>query len=73
MSIPPGMSEGVVKPGPLDQFEAEVLLPDDSTYSSRGRVNFVSAQIDPSTDQMSARAQCSNVYFSLRVEMEGLQ
>lgn len=56
------MARGVVKPGPLDQFEAEVLLPDGSTYSPRGRMNFVSAQIDPSTDQMSARAQFSNVY-----------
>ena len=56
------MSEGIVTPGPLDRFEVEVLLPDGSAYPHRGRMNFVSAQIDPSTDQMLARAEFSNVY-----------
>ena len=56
------MKEGVVTPGPLDRFEVEVLLPDGSAYPHRGRMNFVSAQIDPSTDQMLARAEFPNVY-----------
>lgn len=56
------MSAGVVTPGPLNQFEAEVLLPDRSAYPHRGRMNFVSAQIDPTTDQMLARAEFPNVY-----------
>lgn len=56
------MSDGVVTPGSLDSFEAEVLLPDGSAYEKRGRMNFVSAQIDPSTDQMAARAEFPNVY-----------
>ena len=56
------MAEGIVTPGPLDQFEAEVLLPDGTPYPHRGRMNFVSAQIDPSTDQMTARAVFPNVY-----------
>lgn len=56
------MAEGIVSPGPLDGFEAEVLLPDGKPYPHRGRMNFVSAQIDPSTDQMAARAEFPNVY-----------
>ena len=56
------MAEGIVTPGPLDQFEAEVLLPDGSAYAHRGRMNFVSAQIDPSTDQIAARAEFPNIY-----------
>ena len=56
------MSEGVVTPGPLSQFETEVLLPDGRPYAHRGRMNFVSAQIDPTTDQMPARAEFPNVY-----------
>ena len=56
------MREGVVSPGPLTRFEAEVILPDGSAYTKRGKMNFVSAQIDPSTDQMLARAVFPNVY-----------
>ena len=56
------MAEGIVTPGPLDQFEVDVLLPDGNPYPNRGRMNFVSAQIDPSTDQMLARAEFPNVY-----------
>lgn len=56
------MSEGIVTPGALDSFEAEVLLPDGKAYEKRGRMNFVSAQIDPTTDQMAARAEFPNVY-----------
>lgn len=56
------MAEGIVKPGALDSFEVEVLLPDGSAYPQRGRMNFVSAQIDPTTDQLGARAEFPNVF-----------
>ncbi len=56
------MTEGIVTPGPLDRFEVEVLLPDGSAYPHRGWMNYVSAQIDPSTNQMLARAEFPNTY-----------
>ncbi len=43
-------------------FLVEVKLPDGSFYEQQGRLNFVSAQIDPSTDTMEYRAQFPNPF-----------
>ncbi len=56
------MRKGVVTPGDLSQFEAEVVLPDGSAYPHRGHLDFVSVQIDSTTDMMMARAVFPNVY-----------
>jgi RND family efflux transporter MFP subunit len=46
------------------QFEAdakvEVLLPDGSAYPQAGRIDFVSARIDPTTDSLTVRAIVPN-------------
>jgi len=56
------MAKGIITPGPLDRFEAEVVLPDGTAYPQRGQMNFLSAQIDPTTDQLAARAEFPNIY-----------
>lgn len=41
-------------------FEAHVQLPDGSTYDQVGHLDFVSAQVDPTTDSLEARAVFPN-------------
>jgi membrane fusion protein, multidrug efflux system len=50
--------------GKTPRFEAdakvEVLLPDGSAYPQAGKIDFVSAQIDPTTDSLTVRAVVTN-------------
>ncbi len=41
-------------------FQVEVKLPDNTLYERQGRLNFISAQIDPTTDTMEYRAVFPN-------------
>ena len=41
-------------------FKVELILPDGSLYAHPGKLNFVSAQIDPATDSLTVRAEFPN-------------
>ena len=43
-----------------EDAKVEVLLPDGTTYAQDGKVDFVSAQIDPTTDSLTVRAVVPN-------------
>jgi RND family efflux transporter MFP subunit len=43
-----------------EDAKVEVLLPDGNAYSQDGRIDFVSAQIDPTTDSLTVRAVVPN-------------
>ena len=47
-------------PEALQAFTATVELPDGTTYAKPGHVDFLSAQTDPSTDTLDARAVFEN-------------
>jgi membrane fusion protein (multidrug efflux system) len=44
----------------LAEYEAHVKLPDGSPYPKQGHLDYVSAQVDPSTDAFEARAVFPN-------------
>lgn len=46
---------------PVREMHAEVMLPDGSKYPRRGRIDFVSFQIDPTTDSVLVRAVFPNM------------
>jgi membrane fusion protein (multidrug efflux system) len=41
-------------------FKVELIQPDGSLYAHPGKLNFVSAQIDPATDSLTVRAEFPN-------------
>lgn len=43
-----------------EDAKVEVLLPDGNAYSQDGKIDFVSAQIDPTTDSLTVRAVVPN-------------
>jgi RND family efflux transporter MFP subunit len=43
-----------------EDAKVEVLLPDGSAYSQDGKIDFISAQIDPTTDSLTVRAVVPN-------------
>ncbi len=45
---------------PIREMRAEVTLPDGSRYPEQGKINFVSFQIDPTTDSVLVRAVFPN-------------
>jgi len=49
-----------------DHARVELLLPDASVYTERGRLDFVSAQIDPTTDTVTLRAVIANTLVENR-------
>jgi len=44
----------------IQDMRIEILLPDGSTYSRQGNVNFISFQINPTTDSMLVRGIIAN-------------
>jgi membrane fusion protein (multidrug efflux system) len=44
----------------LDDYKATIKLPDDSAYPHQGAMNYISAQVNPSTDTYEARALFPN-------------
>ncbi len=45
---------------PVSEMRAEVELPDGSRYPDQGKINFISFQIDPTTDSVLVRAVFPN-------------
>lgn len=43
-----------------EEMRIEILLPDGSTYTRQGRINFISFQINPTTDSVLIRGTISN-------------
>lgn len=43
-----------------DQLVVKIVLPDGSTYEQPGRINFLSNQVDQTTDTLTARAELAN-------------
>ena len=43
-----------------DQLVVKIMLPDGSTYEQPGRINFLSNQVDRTTDTLTARAELAN-------------
>ena len=44
----------------LDEYKATIELPDGSTYSHQGEMDYLSAQVNPDTDTYEARALFDN-------------
>lgn len=51
-----------LSPEKREDFKGTVLLPDGSTYPYEGHVDYVSAQIDPTTDTVEARLVMPNPF-----------
>jgi len=51
---------GDIAPKKLSKYETRLLLPDGSVYAHEGRMDFLSTEIDPKTDMMTARAVFPN-------------
>ena len=45
---------------PVEEMRAEILQPDGSKYPHEGRINFISFQINPTTDSVLVRATLPN-------------
>jgi len=43
-----------------EDMRIEILLPDDSTYNQQGKINFISYQINPTTDTVLVRGIIAN-------------
>lgn len=54
--------QGVVKPVPDKGLKTQVFMPDGKLYEHEGEVDFWSAQIDPTTDSLTARAIFPNPF-----------
>jgi len=54
--------EGLAQPIPGKGFRTQVFLPNGKMYEHQGEVDFISAQIDPSTDTLLARAIFPNPF-----------
>jgi membrane fusion protein (multidrug efflux system) len=48
---------------PVKDMRAEVALPDGSRYPEQGKINFISFQIDPTTDSILVRAVFPNKFI----------
>jgi membrane fusion protein (multidrug efflux system) len=48
---------------PVSEMRAEVTLPDGSRYPEQGKIDFISFQIDPTTDSVLVRAVFSNKFI----------
>ena len=48
---------------PVEEMKVELLLPDGSSYPEQGKINFISFQIDPTTDSVTVRAVFPNKHI----------